>query len=113
MCVLGGMIYKGPDTHETVLPLLPWLLGLLTLGRLLVAGWLLRQIVRRNLVEARTVMRWLIALVLLGLALFGILAWAVPGELVPWYYIAFAVLLVMPMAHLAATPLALAWNRHR
>ena len=48
-----------------------------------------------------------------GSALFAMLAWVLPAEKVPRYYIAFAVALVLPMARLAAAPLVLAWNRHR
>jgi len=35
---------------------------------------------------------------MLGSAFFGVLALVVPGELVPAYYLAFAALLVLPMA---------------
>jgi hypothetical protein len=110
--IIAAWIYKTPGSHETVLAVLPWLLGLWTLGRLLAAGWALRQSLQQGLVKASTIRRWLTAWMLFGLALFGTLAWVVPRELVPAHYLAFIVLLTLPMAHLAATPLALAWNRH-
>jgi hypothetical protein len=47
------------------------------------------------------------------LVLFSILAWSVPAGIVPTYYLALIVLFALPMVRLAATPLALAWNRHR
>lgn len=113
LCYMAALIYKNPDTHEAVLTVLPWLLTLLIVCRLLAAGWALRQVMRRGLLQARTLFRWLAGWLLLAVLLFGLLAWAVPAELVPRYYIAFAVVLVMPMARLAASPLVLAWNRHR
>ncbi len=113
LCFVGGWIYKHPETHERLLALLPWLIGLLILFRLLVAGLALRQGLRQGLFEPRTALRWLTAWVLLGSALFGLLAYVVPADLVPLGYLAYAVLLTLPTARLTAAPLALAWNRHR
>jgi TRAP-type C4-dicarboxylate transport system permease small subunit len=113
LCCVGGWIYKHPETHHQFLALLPWLLSLLIVCRLLVAGVALRQGLRRGLLEPRTALRWLTAWVFLGSALFGLLAYVVPTDLIPVHYLAFAVLFAMPMARLTAAPLALAWNRHR
>jgi uncharacterized membrane protein YraQ (UPF0718 family) len=73
----------------------------------------LRAVLRRDLLQSRTVGRWLIAWMLLASLLFGALAWTVPTEHVPIEYVALGVLFAMPMARLAGTPLALAYNRHR
>jgi hypothetical protein len=124
-CLVGGMIgfigvwstgayiYMHRATHANFLTVVPWLWGLLVVCRLLATGWAVRRLLRQGLVEARTLRHWLAAWVLVGSALFGVFVWVVPPERVPAYYLALAVLHVMPMAHLAATPLALAWNRHR
>jgi hypothetical protein len=109
----AGWIYRHADTQKTFLAVLPWLLGTIIACRLLTAGWLLRQVMRRELLDGRTVARWVIAWLIAGFGLFGILAWSVPRGLIPTLYIAFIVLFALPMARLAATPLALAWNRHR
>ncbi|MBM4069797.1 MAG: hypothetical protein FJ271_12720 [Planctomycetes bacterium] len=106
-------IVNHPEIHEVVLRVLPWLLGALLLGRLLLVAWALRQVFRQGLLRPKTVARWLAAWLLLASTLFVVLAWVVPRERVPIYYLAYAVVFVMPMARLAATPLALAWNRHR
>ena len=45
-------------------------------------------------------------------ALFAGLAWLVPPTVVPTYGLALGVVLFVPLARLAAAPLALAWNRH-
>jgi hypothetical protein len=111
--ILAGWLYRTPESHENVLAVLPWLLGVVVLCRLLAARWVLRRALRQGLVEAATVWRWLTVWALFALTLFGAFAWVIPGELVPGHYLAFIVLLALPMAHLAATPLALAWNRHR
>jgi hypothetical protein len=113
LCGLAGWIYRHPETHETFRSALPWLLGLWLLCKLLASAWALRRGLRQGLLAPRLVKSWLLAWLLLAAALIGVLAWVVPPNLVPTYQISFAVVLVLPMTHLAATPLALAWSRHR
>ncbi len=113
LCVLAGWILQHPETHDAVLAVLPAILGATIIVRLLIAAWALRQVIRRGLVQPSTAARWLIAWFLLASLLFALLAWSVPTERVPVYYLAFAVVFAMPMARLAASPLVLAWNRHR
>ncbi len=110
---LVAYIYRNPETHGVALTLLPWLLALWALGRLAAAGWLIRRLLHEKLVTRQTLWRWFGGLLLLGFVLFGIFVWVIPASLLPRVYLGFAVLLALPMAHLAATPLALAWNRHR
>jgi hypothetical protein len=106
-------------SDQTVLAVLPWVIGLYILCRMAAAAWALRQGVRRGLLEARTAKRWIAGWLLVAAALFAVVVWAAPEHMpmfyrtMPLYYCAAAVLFVMPMARLAATPLALAWNRHR
>jgi hypothetical protein len=110
---LAAWIYKTPTTHARMLAVLPWLLGLFILGRLLLAAWAVRHGLRQGLLQPRTAARWLASWLLLASMLFGVLAWVVPPGLIAKYYLACAVLIALPMARLAATPLVLAWNRHR
>ncbi len=110
---LGVWIYHHPESHKICLAVLPWFLGVMVMCRLFAAGWALRQSLRKRLMAPRLAKRWMMTWLLLALALFSMLAWSVPAALVPAYYLAFVVLLALPMASLAATPLALAWNRHR
>jgi hypothetical protein len=109
----GAWIYRHPETHDTFLAALPWLLGLLVLCRLLATGWALRRLLRDGLLETQTALRCIGTWLLLAATLFGVLICILPLEQVPVYYLAFGVVSVFPMARLAATPLALAWNRHR
>ncbi len=113
LCFLADWFRQRPETHETVFAVLPWLLGTLVICRLLIVAWALRQVLRRRLLRPRTVARWIGGWLLLASILFAMLAWAIPAKMVPMGYIAFIVLFAMPMARLAAAPLALAWNRHR
>ena len=46
-------------------------------------------------------------------ALYGVLVWMVDGALIPRYFLLLVAILAVPLARLSATPLALAWNRHR
>jgi hypothetical protein len=110
---IGWWIIKHPESHEVVLTWLPWVLALWIACRLLVSGWALRRMLSLDLIKARTVGIWLTTILLLGSVLIGTLAWVVPEEQVPRHYLAFAVFFIFPMVRLAATPLALAWNRHR
>jgi hypothetical protein len=111
--IVAAWIHKSPESHATFLALVPWLLTFWALCRLLATAWALRRAWRRKLVESGTVLGWALAGLALAGTFFAVLAWVVPGEYVPAHYLIFVVLLVLPMAHLAATPLALAWNRHR
>src|SRR5262249_41487974 len=74
------LTFARPKIHETLLTLLPPVLTLLVLGRLLLAAWAFREILRRGLVEPRTVRRWLAAWLLIASTLFVLLALAVPTE---------------------------------
>jgi hypothetical protein len=113
LMLVAAWIYRHPDSHETVKAAAPWLLGLLFLSRLLAASWALRRCVRQHLVAARTARACVAAWLLLASLLITLLAWSLPAGLVPFHYLALAVVCVFPLSHLALTPLALAWNRHR
>ena len=113
MGLFGGWLYFHPAYHETFFALLPWLLGGLALLKLFAAGWACRAASRRGLVSTRILARllglWL--LVAIGLILF--LCWLIPSEYLSLHSVALGVVLFLPLARLAAAPLALAWNRHR
>jgi hypothetical protein len=111
---LGGIwISKHPEIYVHLLPLVPWLLGLLIACRLSVAGLALRAGLRRRVLAPHTALRWMTAWLCVAATLFGLLVYVVPAERVPLYNLAFVVLFAMPMVRLSAAPLALAWNRHR
>jgi hypothetical protein len=112
-CILGGWIIDHPEKLPAIRAWLPWLLAGMLIVRLAVTGLALRQLLDRELLARRTLGRWIAAWLLLAATLFALLVSSIRAEQVPWYYLAFAAVWCLPMTHLAATPLALAWNRHR
>jgi hypothetical protein len=113
VCILGGWVIDHPEKRQDLLEWLPWLLAGVLIVRLAATALACHHLLRRELLARRTLLRWIAAWLLLATTLFGLLAWSIRADRVPWYYLAFAVVWCLPMAHLAATPLALAWNRHR
>jgi hypothetical protein len=113
LVLIAMWIKNDPDVLENARLLVPWFFGVFLCCRFAVAAWAVQRLRRRQLVSYGTVLGWSFAWLVLAFTLFGMLGWALPRELVPLPYVAFAILFVMPMAHLCATPLALAWNRHR
>jgi hypothetical protein len=109
----GAWIYQHPATHATAWTVIPWLLAAIAVVRAALAAWALRALLHRGLLLRTTAVRWLAAWLLLATALFAPLAWATPCELLPTGCVALVVLYALPMARLAAMPLALASNRHR
>jgi hypothetical protein len=92
---------------------LPWWAGTAVLLKLLASAWALRALVRRELLEARTLKRLLGGWLLAAAALFALAYAVVPSEAVSLPLLAFGVVLCLPLARIAAAPLALEWNRHR
>jgi hypothetical protein len=113
VCLAGLWVHRHAEYHAALLGLLPWLAGAAVLLKLLLAGGLARALRRRGLVARRTLLGWLIAWSLAVLGLFAALAVLVPARLAPRPYLALGVVLVLPLARLAAAPLALHGNRHR
>ena len=102
-----------PARYDQLAVVIPWVVGLLIVVKVFVAGWLLRALVRRGEVGAGTAGRLLGGWLVAAGALFGLLAWLVPPEFLPVYGLALGVVLFLPLTRLTAAPLALAWNRHR
>jgi hypothetical protein len=92
---------------------MPWLLGAAVGLKLVVGGWAVRRLRRRGLVADRALLVLAGIWVFVAGALIGLLAWVVPGDLVPAGTLAMGVILMMPLARLSVMPLALDWNRHR
>jgi hypothetical protein len=89
-----------------------WAVGAVLL-KLLAAGAVLQALVRRGLVEARMLAKLVGVWLLLAGGLFALAYAVVPAGAVPVSLIVCGVVLSLPLARLAAAPLALAWNRHR
>jgi hypothetical protein len=102
-----------PDRRDRIFDALPWVAGTAVGLKLLAAGLALRALLRRGEVAPRVLARLLGLWLLTAATLFALLAWVVPSDQVPRYGLALGVVLFLPLARLAAAPLALAWNRHR
>lgn len=89
-----------------------WAAGAVLL-KLLAAGVVLHALLRSGLVEARTLTKLLGVWLLLAGGLFALASAVVPAGAIPASLIARGVVLALPLARLAAAPLAMAWNRHR
>ncbi|HEX4607620.1 MAG TPA: hypothetical protein VH092_05380, partial [Urbifossiella sp.] len=82
-------------------------------AKFLTAGWLLLVRVHRGVLDEWAAGRAIGGWALAAVALFLLLDWLVPPELVPGDLLAIAVILLLPLARPKLAPLALAWNRHR
>jgi hypothetical protein len=113
LCILVGLLVDHPERRATLLRWVPWLLGGVLLARVLGAGVAVRLALRWRLLKPRLVACWISGELLLAASFFGLLIGSGLAEHTAWYYLALGVLWSMPMASLAAAPVALAWNRHR
>ncbi len=91
----------------------PWILAALVglkVSAALFTVWHLRG---RRLLADRTLVVGAACWDVAVLALYGLLSWIVPTLIIPRAVLALVAILEVPLARLAAAPLALAWNRHR
>jgi hypothetical protein len=92
---------------------LPWIAAVLVCVKLSVAGWIAMRLHDSRLLRGRTLVLGAVCWDVAVFALYGLLMWIVPTLLVRSYFLALVAILAIPLARLSATPLALAWNRHR
>jgi hypothetical protein len=106
---IGFWIYRRPQYHSQVIAWAPWLVGLLLVVRFGIAAWIFQAIGKLQLVPPRTMQRWLAAWAA-GCVILFLLLWCF---VTPTFTMAAMVLFLVPLARLAAAPLALHYNRHR
>jgi hypothetical protein len=110
---LGCVVFGNPRYQEFLLRALPWVLGAAVTLKAGLAFWVLWALLRAGLVPARTLYHLLGFWVGFAAGLIGLVVWLVPGENVAPASLAAGVVLALPLVRLSATPLALAWDRHR
>jgi hypothetical protein len=81
--------------------------------KLTAAVWIAMRLHDRRLLSDRTLIISAVCWDVTVFALYGVLAWIVPFELIGKNVLALIAILEVPLARIAAAPLALAWNRHR
>ncbi len=110
---LGWWLYERPQHLHLLLNAAPYLLVLLVVAKLALAGHVYRVLRRRQLIEPAAAQRvaavWLAAVIpLIGSAL-----WMIPSAVLPWHSAVFGAVLLVPIVRIGLAPLSLAWNRHR
>jgi hypothetical protein len=92
---------------------LPLIFAVLVGFKIIIAAWIAVRLYHTRLLSDRTLVTgaacWCVAV----LALYGVLVWLLNTPHVPHYLLMLLAILAIPLARLSATPLALAWNRHR
>jgi len=91
----------------------PWIAAVLVSIKLSATVWIVARLHDGRLLSDRTLVLGAICWDLAVLALYGLLAWLLPALLFHHYFLALVAMLTVPLARLAAAPLALVWNRHR
>lgn len=91
----------------------PWLLAILVCMKTLVLMWVALRLHRTGAISDRTLISCVIVWNILVIGLYLILVWIFPQMLIRSYVLAYVAILEVPLTRIAATPLALAWSRHR
>ncbi len=91
----------------------PLIAAVLVCLKLSAAVWIALRLHDRRLLSDRTLVIGVVCWDVAVFALYGLLVWIVPLVLIGNHVLALVAILEVPLARLAAAPLALAWNRHR
>jgi hypothetical protein len=81
--------------------------------KLSAAVWIAVRLHDRHLLSDRMLVSGAVCWDVAVFALYGLLVWIAPFWLISKSLLALVAILEVPLARLAAAPLALAWNRHR
>ena len=87
--------------------------AVLVFFKLTAAVWIAMRLHDKRLLSDRTLFNGAVCWDVAVFALYGLLVWIVPLVLIGKHVLALVAILEVPLARLAAAPLALAWNRHR
>jgi hypothetical protein len=95
------------------LPWIPWMLAGVFIVKCWLAVWVLHAAKRRNAISQRTIALYTVCWLVATVCFLG-WAWLVSPRVI-WLrdLLMLAALLAVPIARIAAAPLAVAWNRHR
>jgi hypothetical protein len=104
-------------TQPTVLATLwdewPWIPTVLVFLKMSAAVWIVVRLYQTQLVSDRVLVTsaalWCAAV----FALYAVLVWLMATPFIPRHLLLLIAILLVPLARVSATPLALAWNRHR
>jgi hypothetical protein len=128
--VVKGSVFVSLSFLAIVLPLAVWIsrsrytmamlwnnfafiAAVLVTVKLTAAVWIAVRLRDKRLLSNRTLVIGAVCWDVAVFALYGLLVWIVPLVLIGSDVLALVAILEVPLARLAAAPLALAWNRHR
>jgi hypothetical protein len=106
-------IIDSPSVQRALWNALPLILAGLVGLKMSAAAWIATRLNRGRLLGDRAFVAGAACWVLAVLALYGGLVWLFSTPFVAHYLLALIAILGVPLARIAAAPLALAWNRHR
>ncbi len=110
--VADGII-RNTNVQSAIWNGLPWILVALVSVKMIAASWVGIRLYDSRLLSDRALVTgaacWLITVV----ALYGVLEWFAASPLIPRYFLGAIAILQVPLARVSASPLALAWSRHR
>jgi hypothetical protein len=106
-------IVDTPSAQRALWNALPLTLAGLVGLKMSAAAWIATRLDRSRLLGARALVLGAACWVLAVLAVYGVLVWFFSTPFIARYELALIAILVVPLARIAAAPLALAWNRHR
>src|SRR5205085_4925433 len=128
--VVKGSVFVAVTFLAVVLPLIVWIsrnrramaalwnnfgliAAVLVCIKLTAAVWIAMRLRDKRLVSDRALVTVAVCWDVAVFALYGLLLWIVPLTLIGSYVLVLVAILEVPLARIAAAPLALAWNRHR
>ena len=106
-------IWHRSDVQSTIWHGLPWILAALVLTKAIVASACAVGLHQRGLLNDRALLGAALCWLAIVVAVYGVQLWLAGSPLVPRYYMGAWAILPVPLARIAAAPLALAWSRHR
>jgi len=115
-CGLGPLsqwIYDNPGVQRAVWDALPSILALAVCAKMGAAIWVATRLHRGRVVSDRVFVAGAAGWCAAVLALYGTLAWFLDTPFFARYVLMLLAILSIPLARVAAAPLALEWNRHR
>jgi len=92
---------------------LPFILAVLVCCKIFAAAWIAVSLYDSQLLRNRTLVMGALSWCVAVLSLYSLLLWLLPTILFHRHLLALVAILAIPLARLAAAPLALAKNRHR
>jgi hypothetical protein len=92
---------------------LPWILAALAAVKAAAAIGIAVRLAARNVLSERALVAGAVSWLAAVATLYGVLVWLAASPVFPRYFLGAMAILPVPLARIAAAPLALVWSRHR